>query len=162
MMLRALRTVSLTVVLAFWPAHPSHLQLSEDVEPHIKGGQSIAREGRWSIFRMGDAPTRSKCLALHRSRVRAILFTEGLQVEYLGRGPVIAYSLQADDRALGPPQSPWVDPWIIGLRASEFRRVVGAKRLRIDAATQNGRILDDLDLTGIQAAVEILASDRCK
>lgn len=158
-MLCAFRVVGLTLGLSLWPsyAHPS-----EDVEPQIKGGQSIALEGRWSVFRVGDSPTKSKCLALHRSQVRAILFAEGLQVEYLSRGPVITYSLQIDDRALGPPQSPWVDPWVIGLRASEFRRVVRARRLRIDAATQTGRIRDDLDLTGIQAAVEILASDRCK
>jgi len=161
MMVHAFRTAGLTLVLAFWPSHPSYLEPSVDVEPHIKGGQSVSLEGRWSIFRMGESPTRSKCLALHRSQVRAILFAEGLQVEYVGRGPVIAYSLEVDDRSLGQPQSPWVDPWTIRLRPSEFRRVVGAKRLRIDAATHVGRIRDDLDLTGIQAAVAVLASERC-
>src|SRR5262249_19186441 len=59
MMLCAFRVVGLTLALISWPSHP---QLSEDVEPQIKGGQSIALEGRWSVFRMGDAPTKSKCL----------------------------------------------------------------------------------------------------
>ena len=159
MLLQAFRIVVLTLALVSWQSRP---HLSEDVEPQIKGGESIAREGRWSIFRMPESPSRLKCVALHRSDVPVTLFAEGLSVGYIGRGPVIAYSLQVDDRALGAPQSPWVDPWIIGLRSSEFRRVVAAKRLRIDAATHTGRFRDDLDLTGIQAAVEILASERCQ
>jgi hypothetical protein len=159
MLLQAFRIVGLTLALVSWPSRP---YLSEDAEPQIKGGESIAREGQWSIFRMPDSPSRLKCVALHRSRVPAILFAEGLSVEYIGRGPVIAYNLQVDDRALGTPQSPWVDPWIIGLRTSEFRRVIAAKRLRIDAATHQGRIRDDLDLTGIRAAIEVLESERCQ
>jgi hypothetical protein len=164
----ALRIVGLIVSLAVWPSLPQLAEVDVEpqiVEPQIKGGQSIAREGRWSIFRMGETPSRLKCVALHRSNVAAILYADALTVEYLEqprRGPVIAYSVQVDDRALGAPKSPWIDPWVIGLDTSEFRRVVGAKRLRINVATNTGRILDDLDLTGIQAAVGILASEQCQ
>jgi len=156
------RLCAVLVGIVVWPSLP---QLAEaDVEPQIKGGESIAREGRWSIFRMRELPSRLKCVALHRSNVPAILYADALTVEYLEqhrRGPVIAYSVRVDDRALGLPKSPWIDPWVIGLGTSDFRRVVGAKRLRINAATNTGRILDDLDLTGIEAAVGVLGSERC-
>jgi hypothetical protein len=134
-------------------------------EPKLDGGHRVATEGKWTIFRADKVERfkKHKCVGLHQDNAAVILLSDLLAVTDEGRGPIVHYNLQIDD---GPPgatrEAP--SPWVAAILVDDFPSflALNAKRLRVHAVTQRSTLTDDLDLSGLKAAHDVMTGPACK
>lgn len=89
-----------------------------------------------------------------------------LFVSLRGRGGVSSVTIRFDDdaplsmRSAGTVEK---DLSMVDIEGAEFSRLLGARRLRLQIFTiLNTLVNEDLDLTGLPAAYDVICSEACR
>lgn len=122
--------------------------------------------GNWRIELSEDPMTdRRFCTGFYKNRRDVQLNDDAFYISFSGRGGIAAVTLRFDDepaRRLRLATDVEKRISALNVTGSEFKRLIGASRLRAQVVTVLDRvILEDLDLSGIQTAYKILSSPSC-
>jgi hypothetical protein len=125
-------------------------------------GNEIIQKGNWTIYKSIDSITNKvKCVGIYMDRADVQLTDDLLSINFRGRGGIKKYKVRYDNEKMGGLRLPSTRDKktdVIELRGKVF----SSMRLRLQAVTLLGDIVDeDLDLTGIRDALDVLASKEC-
>jgi hypothetical protein len=125
-------------------------------------GNEIIKTGNWTIYKSIDSVTNDvKCVGLYKERTDVQLTDSSLYINFRGRGGVKKYKVRYDNEKMGGLQFP--SKRDKRADAIELKgKVFLSMRLRLQVITLFGdTVNEDLDLSGIWDALNILESKEC-
>jgi hypothetical protein len=124
--------------------------------------------GKWEVFGEADPMTDKKsCIAYYDGDKHVQLTTDSLAVGYWGRGGLKGYTIRFDSdpplgMALPTRVEEQVDAFLLKGTDSRFARLLTAKRVRVQAVTVVGGLVnDDIDLTDLQTVLAKMKGPDC-
>jgi hypothetical protein len=126
----------------------------------------LEKVGGWQLTATKDAMTdKLSCTGFYDGKPTVQLNAESFYVSLRGRGGVQGVMVRFDDRPAGSMRLPTdIEKRLshVQLTRSEFTEMQQAQRVRIEVITiLNQIVLEDVNLQGTAAALDVLRGDKC-